>query len=137
MEFLKKGLSKVKDKVSQVELEKKLAEATTNETGFANISLLNEIAARSEDSEDCKIIVKYCLKVLNLKPKFWRRILKSLNLIEHVIKTGSQNFVDQIKDERDSLREMYNFTYEDDDKDRGEPSKYIYFFKIINHSILY
>ena len=137
MEFLKKGLSKVKDKVSQVELEKKLAEATTNETGFANISLLNEIAARSEDSEDCKIIVKYCLKVLNLKPKFWRRILKSLNLIEHVIKTGSQNFVDQIKDERDSLREMYNFTYEDDDKDRGEPSKYIYFFKIINYSILY
>ena len=130
MEFLKKGLSKVKDKVSQVELEKKLAEATTNETGFANISLLNEIAARSEDSEDCKIIVKYCLKVLNLKPKFWRRILKSLNLIEHVIKTGSQNFVDQIKDERDSLREMYNFTYEDDDKDRGEQSKYIYFLKL-------
>jgi epsin len=130
MEFLKKGLSKVKDKVSQVELEKKLAEATTNETGFANISLLNEIAARSDDSEDCKIIVKYCLKVLNLKPKFWRRILKSLNLIEHVVKTGSQNFVDQIKDERDSLREMYNFTYEDDDKDRGEQSKYIYFLKL-------
>ena len=39
MEFLKKGL----DKVSQVELEK---QATKNETGFANISLHNEIAAR-------------------------------------------------------------------------------------------
>jgi epsin len=129
MEFLKKGLSKVKDKVSQVELEKKLAEATTNETGFASISLLNEISSRSDDSEDCKIIVRYCLKIFTLKPKFWKRILKSLNVIEHIVKTGSQNFVDQIKDERDRLRELYNFSYEDDDKDRGEPSKYIYFIK--------
>ena len=127
MDFLKKGLSKVKDKVSQVELEKKLAEATSNETGFASISLLNELSSRSDDSEDCKIMVRFCIKVLGLKPKFWKRILKALNLIEHVIKTGSQNFVEQIKDERDRLRELYNFTYEDDDKDRGEPSKYIIF----------
>ena len=127
MDFLKKGLSKVKDKVSQVELEKKLAEATSNETGFASISLLNELSSRSDDSEDCKIMVRFCIKVLGLKPKFWKRILKALNLIEHVIKTGSQNFVEQIKDERDRLRELYNFSYENDDKDRGEPSKYIIF----------
>lgn len=130
MDFLKKGLNKVKDKVSQAELEKKLAEATTNEMGFASISLLNEISSRSDESEDCKIIVKYCIKLLGLKPKFWKRILKSLNLIEHVIKTGSQNFVDQIKDERDRLRDLYNFSYEEDDKDKGDKSKYI--FIIIN-----
>ena len=130
MDFLKKGLSKVKDKVSQVELEKKLAEATTNETGFANISLLNELSSRSDDSEDCKIMVKYSIKILGLKPKFWKRILKALNLIEHVIKTGSQNFVDQIKDERDRLRELYNFSYEDEDKDRGEQSKSIHFKRL-------
>ena len=122
MDFLKKGLSKVKDKVSQVELEKKLAEATTNETGFANISLLNELSSRSDDSEDCKIMVKYSIKLLGLKPKFWKRILKALNLIEHVIKTGSQNFVDQIKDERDRLRELYNFSYEDEDPPEPTPS---------------
>ena len=127
MDFLKKGISKVKDKVSQVELEKKIAEATSNEMGFASISLLNELSSRSDDSEDCKLMVRLCLKVLGLKPKFWKRILKALNLIEHIIKTGSQNFVEQIKDERDRLRELYNFSYEDDDKDRGEPSKYINF----------
>ena len=126
MEFLKKGLSKVKDKVSQVELEKKLAEATTNETGFASISLLNEISSRTDDSECCKIIVNYCMKILSLKPKFWKRIIKDLNLIEHIVKTGSQNFVDEIKDKRDKLRDLNSFTYEEDDKDRGEASKYIY-----------
>jgi len=128
MDFLKKGLSKVKDKVSQADLEKKLVEATPNETGMSNISLLNEISSRTDDSEECKIVVKYCVKLLTLKPKFWKKILRDLNLIEHVIKTGSQNFVEQIKEERDKLRDLNNFTYEEDDKDRGEQSKYNYIF---------
>jgi hypothetical protein len=125
MDFLKKGINKMKDKVSQVDLEKKLNEATTNETAFANISLLNEISSRTDDSDECKIILKFCTKMLSLKPKFWKRILKDLNLIEHLVKTGSQNFVEGIKDERDRLRDLYNFTYEEDDKDKGEKSKYI------------
>ena len=64
--------------------------------------------------------------MLTLKPKFWKKILRGLQLIEHVVKTGSQNFVDQIKDERDRLRDLYNFSYEENDKERGEQSKYNY-----------
>ena len=124
----------MKDKVSQVDLEKKLNEATTNETAFANISLLNEISSRTDDSDECKIILKFCTKMLTLKPKFWKRILKDLNLIEHLVKTGSQNFVEGIKDERDRLRDLYNFSYEEDDKDKGEKSKYIIFY---HNSILF
>ena len=66
------------------------------------------------------------MKILSLKPKFWKRIIRDLNLIEHIVKTGSQNFVDEIKDKRDKLRDLNSFTYEEDDKDRGEASKYIY-----------
>ena len=95
---------------------------------MSNISLLNEISSRTDDSEECKIVVKYYLKLLTLKPKLWKKILRDLNLIEHVIKTGSQNFVEQIKEERDKLRDLNNFTYEEDDKDRGEQSKYNYIF---------
>ena len=124
MEFLKKGLSKVKDTMSQVDLLSKINEATANESGFANISLLNEISSRADNSEDCKLIVRTCIKLLSLKPKMWKRILRSLALIEHIIKTGSQDFVDRIKEERDSLRELYEFTYDDDGRDRGEGSKY-------------
>ena len=126
----------MKDKVSQVELEKKLAEATTNDTTYASISLLNEISSRSDDSDNCKVITKYCLKLLSLKPKFWKRILKDLNLIEHIVKTGSQNFVEIIKDERDKLKELYNFSYEEDDKEKGEKSKYI-FTKYNNFNYIY
>ena len=125
MEFLKKGLNKVKDKVSKVDLEKKLNQATSNEMGYASISLLNEISKRTDDREECKMIVKFCIKLLSSKPKFWKRILKSLYLIEHLVKTGSQDYVEGIKDERDSLRELYNFSHEEDGKEKGEKSKFI------------
>ena len=125
MDFLKKGLNKVKGRMTQAELEKKVNEATVNETGLPSIALLNEIASRSDDSEESKILSKLCLKILGLKPKFWKRILRSLALIEHILKTGSQNFVDQIKEERDRIKDLFEFKYEEEDKDRGEPSKLI------------
>lgn len=128
MEYLKKsiskGLSKVKDTVTQVDLLAKLNEATANETGLASISLLNEIASRTDNSEECNMIVRHCVKILSLKGRMWKRIHRSLTLIEHIIKTqGSQNFYDKMRDERDSLKDLYEFNYEEDGKDRGETSK--------------
>ena len=134
MDYLKKsiskGLSKVKDTVTQVDLITKLNEATANEKGLASISLLNEISTRTNNYEECNTIVKHCVKILSLKAKMWKRIQRSLTLIEHIIKTGSQNFYDKMKDERDSLKDLYEFTYEEDDKDRGETSKKNYYYKI-------
>ena len=127
MDYLRKGLSigltKVKDTMTQVDLLAKLNEATSNVTGLASISLLNEISSRTDNSEECSVISKYCIKMLTLKPKMWKRIQRALALIDHIIKTGSQNFIDQIKDERDKFKDLYDFTYEEDDKDRGEARK--------------
>ena len=53
-------------------------------------------------------------------------------MIEHILKTGSQNFVDQIKDERDRIKDLFEFKYEEDEKDRGEPSKLFYLLIYIN-----
>ena len=61
----------------------------------------------------------------------WKRIHRDLALIEHIIKTGSQNFIEQIKDERDKLKDLYEFTYEEDGKERGETSNYNYNIKFI------
>ena len=123
MEYLRKEISKGKDTMTQVDLVTKLVEATSNETGLASISLLNEISSRTDNNEECKIIVKHCAKVLTLKPKLWKRIQRDLALIEHIIKTGSQNFLELMKDERDKLKDLYEFTYEEDGKDRGETNK--------------
>ena len=123
MEYLRKGLSKVKETMSQVDLLAKLAEATTNDSSFASISLLNEISSRTDNREDCDLIVRHCVKILTLKPKLWKKIQKGLALIEHIIKTGSQDFVDKMKQERDNLKNLYDFSYEEDGSDRGSTSK--------------
>ena len=120
----------MKGRMTAAELEKKINEATVNEMGLPSISLLNEISSRSDELEESKVISKYCIKILSLKPKMWKRIFRSLSVIEHVLKTGSQNFVEQIKEERDRIKDLFEFKYEEDDKDKGEPSKFIKFFYI-------
>ena len=124
MDFLRKGLSKVKETMGQVELITKLTEATTNDSSFASISLLNEISSRTDNREDCDLIVRHCAKLLTLKPKFWKKIQKGLALIEHIVKTGSQNFIDKMKDERDKIKNLEDFTYDEDGIDRGSTSKF-------------
>ena len=124
MDFLRKGLSKVKETMGQVELIAKLTEATTNDSSFASISLLNEISSRTDNREDCDLIVRHCAKILTLKPKLWKKIQKGLALIEHIIKTGSQNFIDKMKDERDKIKNLEDFTYDEDGIDRGSTSKF-------------
>jgi hypothetical protein len=124
MDFLRKGLSKVKETMGQVELITKLTEATTNDSSFASISLLNEISSRTDNREDCDLIVRHCAKILTLKPKLWKKIQKGLALIEHIIKTGSQNFIDKMKDERDKIKNLEDFSYEEDGIDRGSTSKF-------------
>jgi epsin len=115
--------------MGQVELLAKLTEATTNDSSFASISLLNEISSRTDNREDCDLIVRHCAKLLTLKPKFWKKIQKGLALIEHIVKTGSQNFIDKMKDERDKIKNLEDFTYDEDGIDRGSTirnkSKYI------------
>ena len=123
MDFLKKGLSKVKETMSQVDLLAKLTEATLNDSSFASISLLNEISSRADNREDCDLIVRHCAKILTLKPKLWKKIQKGLSLIEHVIKTGSQDFIDKMKEERDKIKNLEDFSYEEDGIDRGNTSK--------------
>ena len=123
MDFLKKGLSKVKETMGQVDLLAKLAEATTNDSSFASISLLNEISSRTDNREDCDLVLRHCAKILTLKPKLWKKIQKGLALIEHIIKTGSQDFIDKMKDEREKLKNLEDFSYEEDGIDRGNTSK--------------
>lgn len=123
MDFLKKGISKVKETMSQVDLLAKLTEATTNDSSFASISLLNEISSRTDNREDCDLIVRHCAKILTLKPKLWKKIQKGLALIEHIMKTGSQDFIDKMKEERDKIKNLEDFNYEEDGIDRGNTSK--------------
>ena len=46
------------------------------------------------------------------------------------MKTGSQDFIDKMKEERDKLKNLENFSYDEDGIDRGNSSKLIYMFNM-------
>ena len=120
---IKKGISIVKDNIMMTELERKLKEATSDEHCHANISLLNDIAQRTNDSEDFDVIMKHCIQTICLNSDKWRRILKTLFLIEQILRTGNLRFANELKDESYRLKNLTSFCYYDNKVDKGETSK--------------
>jgi len=121
---LKKGISMVKDNLTKTDLEKKLKEATANEHCHANVSLLNEISSKTQYRAHYNTILAHCIKKLSCRPEKWRKILKDLFLIEHILRTGNPRFADDLKDEEYKLKNLFNFSYYDESRsDKGETSK--------------
>ena len=129
---LKKGISMVKDNLTKTDLEKKLKEATSNEHCHANVSLLNEISMRNQYRADYNTILFHCLKKLSCRPEKWRKILKDLFLVEHLLRTGNPKLADDFKDEIYKFKNLTNFSYYDDSRaDKGETSKIIFILIIL------
>ena len=121
-EEVKKGLSMVKDNIMLTELERKLKKATANEHCHANVSLLNEISQRTAIKEDYYIIYNHCIKKLSIRASKWLKILKTLFLIEHILRTGNLKFAEHLKDEEYKLKNLFNFSFYEGKADKGETS---------------
>lgn len=67
----------------------------------------------------------HVLKRLECKKEKWRKILKTLFLIEHILKTGSPNFVDSMKSDMYKLKNLSSFSFIDSNRsDKGETSNF-------------
>ena len=68
----------------------------------------------------------HILKRLESKKEKWRKVLKTLFLIEHILKTGSPNFVDSMKSEIYKIKNLSSFSFIDSNRsDKGETSTII------------
>ena len=119
---IKKGLSTVKDNIMLTELERKLKKATANEHCHANVSLLDEISRRTTSREDYYIIYNHCMKKLSCRPEKWLKILKSLFLIEHILRTGNLKFAEHLKEDEYKIKRLFEFSYVEGKTDKGETS---------------
>ena len=119
---IKKGLSTVKDNIMLTELERKLKKATANEHCHANVSLLDEISRRTTSREDYYIIYNHCMKKLSCRQEKWLKILKSLFLIEHILRTGNLKFAEHLKEDEYKIKRLFEFSYVEGKADKGETS---------------
>ncbi|CAE7613817.1 EPSIN2 [Symbiodinium natans] len=124
LQVLSSGLGSVKkaaNRVTQREsaLEKNLREATSNQNWGVPNSQLHDIARASFDFQEYQTIITEIWAGLQEAKSRWRRVLKTLNLVEFLVKNGSERIIDEIRRDQYKVRPLMDFSYSEDGKDKG------------------
>ncbi|KAJ5808170.1 Golgi to endosome transport protein (Ent3) [Penicillium riverlandense] len=119
---LKAGVRKVQNAVmNYTEMESKVREATNNEPWGASTTLMQEIASGTHNYQLLNEIMPIIYKRFTDKAaEEWRQIYKSLQLLEFLVKNGSERVVDDARSHMSLLRMLRQFHYIDmNGKDQG------------------
>ncbi|KAL4787408.1 hypothetical protein BJX76DRAFT_21157 [Aspergillus varians] len=119
---LKAGVRKVQNAVmNYTEMESKVREATNNEPWGASTTLMQEIASGTHHYQLLNEIMPMIYKRFTDKTsEEWRQIYKGLQLLEFLIKNGSERVVDDARSHLSLIRMLRQFHYIDPNgKDQG------------------
>ncbi|KAL1919726.1 uncharacterized protein VTP21DRAFT_1657 [Calcarisporiella thermophila] len=119
---VKDVINKVKNVVlNYTEMEAKVHEATNNEPWGASSTLMNEIAQGTYNYQYFAEIMPTIYKRFTEKtPQQWRQIYKALQLLEYLVKNGSERVVDDARSHLSLIKMLRNFSYIDEKgKDQG------------------
>ncbi|KAG1788791.1 hypothetical protein EV424DRAFT_1626557 [Suillus variegatus] len=120
---LKNMYNQAKNVVLNVsEMESKVREATNDEPWGASSTLMQEIAQGTFNFQNFNEIMP-CIyaRFMEKEARQWRQIYKALQLLEYLIKHGSERVVDDSRSHISTLKMLRNFHYIDDKgKDEGQ-----------------
>ncbi|KAF2197500.1 ENTH-domain-containing protein [Delitschia confertaspora ATCC 74209] len=119
---LKAGVRKVQNAVmNYTEMEAKVREATNNEPWGASSTLMQEIASGTFNYQLLNEIMPMIYKRFTEKAaEEWRQIYKALQLLEFLIKNGSERVIDDARSHVSLLKMLRQFHYIDQNgKDQG------------------
>ncbi|EME46171.1 hypothetical protein DOTSEDRAFT_70234 [Dothistroma septosporum NZE10] len=119
---LKAGVRKVQNAVmNYTEMEAKVREATNNEPWGASSTMMQEIANGTFNYQLLNEIMPMIYKRFTEKSaEEWRQIYKALQLMEFLIKNGSERVIDDARSHLSLLKMLRQFHYIDQNgKDQG------------------
>ncbi|PGG95993.1 hypothetical protein GX51_08030 [Blastomyces parvus] len=119
---IKAGVRKVQNAVmNYTEMEAKVREATNNEPWGASSTLMQEIANATHSYQLLNEIMPMIYKRFTEKTaEEWRQIYKALQLLEFLVKNGSERVIDDARSHVSLLRMLRQFHYIDQNgKDQG------------------
>eukprot|EP01068_Selenidium_serpulae_P007346 Selendium_serpulae@DN4685_c0_g1_i2.p1 len=99
--------------------KKNLKEACANTNWGASTSLLAEIARDSFDYSCFCVIMRYVWEAVGDKPSKWRRVLKTLTLIDYLCKNGTERVVEEVREGLYRIRVLMDFHVTEDGRDKG------------------
>ncbi|ODV79751.1 uncharacterized protein CANTADRAFT_21042 [Suhomyces tanzawaensis NRRL Y-17324] len=96
------------------EMESKVREATNNEPWGAPTTLMAKIAAGTYNYREREEIVSFIFRRFTEKAaNEWRQIYKSLQLLEYLIKNGSERIIDDVRANLSLIQMLKSFHYID------------------------
>ncbi|WFC94097.1 Epsin-3, clathrin recruitment and traffic between the Golgi and endosome [Malassezia brasiliensis] len=99
------------------EIEAKVREATNDDPWGASSTLMQEIAQAHDFNEIMPTIFR---RFMEKEARDWRQIYKSLQLLEYIVKHGSERVVDEARAHLATIKILRNFHYIDEKgKDQG------------------
>ena len=120
MSYAKQAATAATTMVAGTELDKKLAEATTNEPWGASSTLLSEISRATYGYDDFKTVMVLVWKNLLLTGSLWRVVYKTLNLLDYIVRNGSERVIEDCRDHMRDLKALQKFEFIDPEgKDTG------------------
>ena len=118
--YAKNAVQNATTLVAGSELEKKLAEATSNEPWGASGTLSADIARFTYGYDDFKAVMILIWRNLALTGSLWRVVYKTLNLLEYLLRHGSERVIEDARDHMRDLKRLQKFEYVDPEgKDCG------------------
>ncbi|CAN8101680.1 unnamed protein product [Discula destructiva] len=119
---IKAGVRKVQNAVmNYTEMESKVREATNNEPWGASSTMMQEIANATFNYQTLNEIMPMIYRRFTEKAaEEWRQIYKALQLLEYLIKHGSERVIDDARSHLTLLKMLRQFHYIDQNgKDQG------------------
>ena len=95
--------------MTKSKLRQELHVATSDDPTFLSKTELRGFAECSFDREDCTAILKHVYARLQLPASKWRKVLKSLNIIEVLMEYGSRPCVKDIKEKIYLIQKLTDF----------------------------
>eukprot|EP00307_Rebecca_sp_RCC1486_P005746 CAMPEP_0119422212 /NCGR_PEP_ID=MMETSP1335-20130426/27684_1 /TAXON_ID=259385 /ORGANISM="Chrysoculter rhomboideus, Strain RCC1486" /LENGTH=77 /DNA_ID=CAMNT_0007447655 /DNA_START=21 /DNA_END=251 /DNA_ORIENTATION=+ len=75
-------------KIAGTEMDRKIAEATSNKPWGASTTMLQEIAQATFDFSQFQEIMAAVWRRINESGKNWRQVYKALSLLDYLIRNG-------------------------------------------------
>lgn len=93
------------------DLEKDIILITSNDRDIPETSKLNLVAEATHKKEDGDVVMKKVWDRIAQKPKDWKIVFKVLNLIEKILRSGSERCIDEIRANKHILEGLLDFKY--------------------------
>ncbi len=114
-----------KNSITKSKFKNDLHKVTSNELNFPTQAEFMEIVKHSFSRKDCEVLLKHVFKRLQCAPEKWRKVLKTLSLVEALVAKGSKKVIFELKNKIFLINNLGKFSFFENSIDRGLQSRFI------------